>query len=323
MKSHPTRCYEVLVRLQKADTLPEAFEIVMPMEACLSEDGKDVMSYDLESRKSHLFGRPTGNIMIQVQMYSELTYALIIREIPASAPEGEATVPQLTHLPQLQARHHNAVTGFVIENDINFSVWELCSLAIERLKNSFYGFGQIKNRLRQDYREIDEIYDSHFVRLEVSIMQDISQFCFNPFTYQLQFTPKALTDSFFGWKIRQVHCIWKAKNGAYTQKVIDIVPKTMTEDVSSEPFMKDILFEEYETAEHVPYHGDLIAWRKNNICYFMKPSSFHMYQSDLRALMSDGVSVILDCNPEKNISDHVREFFRLAEQKDKSFKKMN
>lgn len=291
------------------------------MESCLSEDGKDVMSYGLESRKSHLFGRPAGNIMIQVQMYDELTYAIIIREIPASAPEGEATVPQLMHLPQLQSQHHKAVTGFVIENDINISAWELCSLAIDRLKNRFYSFGRIKNRLRQGYHEIDEIYDSHFVRLEVSITQDISQFCFNPSTYQLQFTPNALTDPFFGWKIRQVHCIWKAKDGAYTQKVIDIVSKTVKEDVSSEPFMKDILFEEYEAVERVPYHGDLMAWRKENVCYFMKLSSFHIYQNDLRALMSDGTSVILGCNPEKKISDHVREFFRIAEQKDKSFKK--
>jgi len=249
MKQHETRRYEVLLQLRPAETLPPAYEMDLPPAACLAEDGRETQAYDTAAQRSHLFGKPLGNIRLQLQVYEATTLALIVTETVEPVEETvTAATGEPVHLPSLVGRMPEDAWRMVVAHDIDATVLDFCRLVIERMKAQVPALTKLKKRLRADYCEFDEIYDPYYVRLEICMGYDFS---YAPFS--MEDLLREDDDPMGGWSVLSASCTWKGRDGSFVKRDIDVHQS-----------MGLVLLDTYETEMKTPYRGNLSVWKKND-----------------------------------------------------------
>jgi len=297
MKRHETRRYEVLLQLRPAETLPPAYEMDLPPTACLAEDGRETQAYDTAAQRSHLFGKPLGNIRLQLQVYEATTLALIVTETMEPVEETvTAATGEPVRLPSLAGRMPEAAWRLIVANDIDATVLDFCRLVIERMKMQAPVLAKLKNRLRADYCEFDEIYDPHYVRLEICLGWD---WFFDPFaTLGLPVeAEKPRRDPMQARKVVSATCTWKARDGSFVRRDVDV----------HQP-MGLFLLEAYEAETKTPYRGALSVWQEHDPCgddtyVFMKygaAAGSKWAQAPERA-----DAVVIPCEPGKIVYDYL------------------
>ena len=296
MKKHETRRYEVLLQLREAETLPPAYEMNLPFAACIAEAQRETQAYDIEARKTHLFGKPVGNIRLQVQAYDAMTLALVVTETMEDTGNAAAeTAGEPVHLSALAGRMPETAWQMVIANDIDATLLDFCKMAIEQMKGDIPVFAKIKNRLHEDYREIDEIYDPHYVRLEV-VAWEKPKFGI-PMLYPgvpLLIPPNLVfekNDKPENWELKKITCIWKARDGSYVRKEVD-----------AEAPMGTVLLEAYEVEPKAPYHGELSVWKDDDTYVFMKHGA--SAGSEWAQAQERADAVVIPCRAEETVQQH-------------------
>ena len=296
MKKHEMRRYEVLLQLREAETLPPAYEMNLPFAACVAEAQRELEAYDIEARKTHLFGKPVGNVRLQVQAYDAMTLVLVVTETmedTGNAPVETAGEP--VHLSALAGRTPETAWKMVVANDIDATLLDFCKRAIEQMKGDIPAFAKIKNRLRGDYREIDEIYDPHYVRLEV-VAWEKPKFGI-PMLYPgvpLLIPPNLFpekTDKPENWELEKITCIWKAKDGSYVWKEVD-----------AEALMGTVLLEAYWIESQEPYRGELSVWKGDDAYVFMKHGA--SAGSKWAKAKERADAVVIPCRAEETVRQH-------------------
>lgn len=295
MKQHETRRYEVLLQLRPAETLPPAYEMDLPLAACLAEDGRETQAYDTEARKTHLFGKPVGNIRLQVQAYDVMTLVLIVTETMEDASDAIVeTAGEPVRLPQLAGRMPETAWKMVVANDIDAALLDFCVTAIENMKSAVPALAKIKDRLRKGYSEIHEIYDPHYARLEIYMRR--RNYGYGGAFMQMGFPCMDLNHMFehplVDWKLTGATCTWKDTDGSY-----------VTRDIDVDRPMGTILLEAYGQETKEPYRGELSSWAEGDARVFMKHGV--SAGSEWARAIERMDATVIDCKPEKTVREHL------------------